>query len=52
MLAPFWTERLHKRTLMARQLSPRGGLLQCTLEEDAVHVSGSAALYLQGKIML
>lgn len=52
VLTPLWAKRLHKGTLSARQLSPRGGLLCCTSEEQAVRVSGSAVLYLQGKIML
>lgn len=52
VLAPLWAARLHKRTLSAHQLSPRGGVLQCRLEADAVRVSGEAALYLQGKIMV
>ncbi len=52
VLTPLWAKWLRKGTLSARQLSLRGGLLYCTLEEQAVRVSGSAVLYLQGKIMV
>lgn len=47
-LAPYWTERLGKRTLRARQLSARGGELRCEVVGDRVKIAGTARLYLQG----
>lgn len=51
-LVPFWAERLGQRSLHARQLSPRGGELHCTLEGDAVRLAGRCAVYLAGTIAL
>jgi PhzF family phenazine biosynthesis protein len=49
-LAPYWTERLGKRTLRAQQLSARGGELRCELVGDRVRIAGTARLYLQGML--
>lgn len=49
-LTPFWAKRLDKKTLAARQVSPRGGDLQCTHEDDRTVLSGPCALYLKGEI--
>lgn len=51
-LAPYWAERLGKRSLRAQQLSARGGQMQCTIAGDRVKIAGSARLYLQGTIEL
>ena len=51
-LAPFWSERLNRNPLTARQLSRRGGELFCELKDDRVRIAGSAALYLHGTIVL
>ena len=50
MLAPFWTERLGKTTLRARQVSARGGVVHCTVEGERVRLSGRTAQYLEGTI--
>ena len=47
-LTPFWTERLGKERLRARQLSERGGDLWCMQRDDRVNIAGKAALYLKG----
>lgn len=52
VLAPYWAERLGKTTLLARQVSRRGGEIRCTLEGDRVGLSGQAVLFLRGEIML
>jgi predicted PhzF superfamily epimerase YddE/YHI9 len=44
-LIPFWSERLEKREMVARQLSNRGGTLYCKHEDKRVRVAGKAALY-------
>ena len=49
-LIPLWSQALHKKTFCGRQLSPRTGTVYCQMQENHVEISGSAALYLQGKI--
>jgi PhzF family phenazine biosynthesis protein len=49
-LTPYWSERLGKRRLHARQVSPRGGELHCELKESRVAIAGRAVLYLEGTI--
>jgi PhzF family phenazine biosynthesis protein len=49
-LIPFWSERLGKNKMVARQLSPRGGTLYCENCGDRVKIAGKAVLYLQGEI--
>ncbi len=51
-LAPWWAERLGKKRLRARQLSARGGSMECTVGGDRVTIAGQARLYLQGSIEL
>lgn len=51
-LMPYWTERIGKIDLHARQLSSRGGLVHCRLLKDRVLISGQARLFLQGSIHL
>lgn len=41
-LVPFWADRLHKQRLTARQISARGGELQCALNGARVALSGQA----------
>ncbi len=49
-LIPFWSGRLGKAELLARQLSPRGGELYCKDAGDRVKIAGHAVLYLEGSI--
>ncbi|MDB4948401.1 MAG: isomerase [Gemmatimonadetes bacterium] len=42
LLAPFWAERLGRTSLVARQVSSRGGEMRCRIEGDRVHLSGKA----------
>jgi predicted PhzF superfamily epimerase YddE/YHI9 len=51
-LIPYWSHRLGKTTLLARQVSRRGGELFCGLAGDRVHIGGKAVLYLRGEIVL
>lgn len=44
-LIPFWSERLEKREIVAKQLSNRGGTLYCKIEGTRVRMAGKAALY-------
>lgn len=50
VLTPFWAERLGKKTLRARQVSPRGGDLICTDDGARTMIAGRAALYMKGVI--
>lgn len=50
ILAPFWSARLGLDHLHSRQMSPRGGDLWCTLEEDGVTIAGESVLFLEGRI--
>lgn len=52
MLIPFWSAKLGKTSLLARQVSARGGDMRCELEGDRVLMSGQAVTWLQGKILL
>ncbi|MGC9952728.1 MAG: PhzF family phenazine biosynthesis protein [Rhizomicrobium sp.] len=49
-LTPFWAKRLSKKTMKARQVSPRGGDLICTDEGARAVISGPCALYMTGEI--
>eukprot|EP00966_Prymnesium_polylepis_P206203 4778006-Prymnesium_polylepis.1 len=57
-LAPFWSARLGKRSLVARQISKRGGTLRLTMEAEGdtgggrVLISGPAAFYMEGVLTL
>ncbi len=48
-LIPYWAERLNKKTLHAKQLSPRGGELWCEYLGDRVTISGSCVFYMKGE---
>jgi PhzF family phenazine biosynthesis protein len=50
ILTPYWVDRLGKNPLGARQVSKRGGWLECELAGDRVHMSGRAVLYSRGVI--
>ncbi len=49
-LVPYWTERLGKKQLHARQVSERGGEIFCRLVDDRVCMAGRAVTYLEGHI--
>ncbi len=52
MLIPYWAERLKKQNLVARQLSKRKGILNCSLEKNRVKIAGKAKTYLIGEILI
>lgn len=47
-LVPFWSARLGKKELKARQLSKRGGSLYCRDGGERIFIAGKASLYLSG----
>lgn len=50
VLAPFWHQRLGRNPLHARQVSKRGGRLECTVAGDRVRIAGAVTPYLEGTI--
>lgn len=48
-LIPYWSERLQKTTLTAKQLSERVGALYCTDKGERVLIAGHARTYSAGK---
>jgi PhzF family phenazine biosynthesis protein len=52
VLTPYWSKRLNKKRLQARQLSERGGELVCELRNDRVLLRGRVAFYLEGKLAI
>jgi PhzF family phenazine biosynthesis protein len=51
-LAPYWAEKLGKRAMSARQVSPRGGELWVEMMGDRVTIAGSTVEYLRGEITI
>jgi predicted PhzF superfamily epimerase YddE/YHI9 len=51
-LIPYWSARLGKTALYARQVSARGGELWCEARGERVRIAGQAVLYLKGTISL
>jgi PhzF family phenazine biosynthesis protein len=51
-LTPFWASVLHKKTLIARQISMRSGLVFCELVNDRVILTGSVVDYMAGEITI
>ena len=50
-LGPFWSGELNKKSMVARQLSRRGGELFITLLDDnRIEISGKAILYMKSEI--
>lgn len=49
-LIPYWSRRLGKRELLARQVSARGGELHCRDGGDRVNIGGQCVTYLEGVI--
>lgn len=51
-LIPYWSKKLNKNKLIAKQLSQRGGVLFCEHKNDRVHIGGNSVLYLKGEIFI
>jgi PhzF family phenazine biosynthesis protein len=49
-LVPFWASELGRERLQARQVSARGGELDCTLAGDRVRLAGGAVLVIEGRM--
>ena len=51
-LTPYWSKRLSKNTLTAKQISSRGGDLKCTMDGVRVKLFGQAKTYAKGVFYL
>lgn len=51
-LVPYWSGKLGKRSIRARQASPRGGVLQGRVEADRVVLSAQARTVLRGELLM
>lgn len=51
-LVPLWAERLGRGRFVAEQVSPRGGLLDCRLEDKRVALGGSCFTVIEGSFQL
>ena len=49
-LAPYWGERLGKSEMTAFQASQRGGVVSLRLDNDRVHLGGTAVTVLKGEL--
>jgi PhzF family phenazine biosynthesis protein len=49
-IVPYWCGKLNTTKLLCRQLSHRGGELQCRLQGERVLMSGKCFLFLKGEI--
>ena len=49
-LIPYWSKRLGKTNLHARQISKRGGELWCEDRGERVKMAGQAVTFLEGEI--
>ncbi|EKY3088704.1 PhzF family phenazine biosynthesis protein [Cronobacter dublinensis] len=52
MLIPYWGAKLGKTTMLARQVSARGGDLRSEWQGERVLMSGQAVTYLIGQVLL
>ncbi len=51
-LAPYWQAKLGKDRFAARQVSKRGGELQCEVSGDRVILTGGAVKFMEGEIAI
>lgn len=49
-LTPLWAAKLGKTEMVAKQLSPRGGILRVRLAPPRVFITSQAVLFMQGEI--
>ena len=52
VLTPYWAGRLGRMRLHARQVSARGGEIDCQLRGERVSLGGQAVLVLRGSLRL
>jgi PhzF family phenazine biosynthesis protein len=52
VIATHWAEKLGRNTFVARQVSPREGVLHVRLDGDRVHLTGHAVTVLAGELLV
>ncbi|MBI1858808.1 MAG: PhzF family phenazine biosynthesis protein [Candidatus Melainabacteria bacterium] len=52
VLIPYWSIRLNKQEMIAKQISKRGGTIKCAMKKDKVIISGQAVCVLEGTLSL
>ncbi len=52
MLIPYWSDKLNKQEMIAKQVSKRGGVVYCRNEGERVKIAGKAVTFLHGEITL
>jgi len=52
VIAPYFAKKLGKNTILAEQLSQRGGRILCNVHEDYVILKGSAVITLSGNSLI
>lgn len=50
-LGPYWAAKFGKQSFVAYQASPRGGMLQVTVDADRVRLGGRAVTVLRGEFV-
>ena len=52
IIVPYWAERMGKKRIHSRQLSPRGGDLFCEDKGETIVIGGESRLVIDGTIRL
>jgi predicted PhzF superfamily epimerase YddE/YHI9 len=51
-LTPYWSAKLGKQILSARQISKRGGDIRCELKGNRVGLAGHAVTFMEAEIFI
>ncbi len=51
-LIPFWSEKLNKSVMQAKQLSQRGGEIHCEQKGERVVMGGECVFYMKGEFVV
>jgi len=51
-LIPFWSYKLGKNKMLAKQLSQRGGIIYCEQKGDRVIIGGECVFYMKGELTM
>ena len=51
-LIPFWAKELGKHTMLAKQISKRGGIIYCEDKGERVTIAGESILYMKGEYFI
>ena len=51
-LIPYWSKRLYKQNMIAKQLSKRGGVIHCSYLGSRVTIGGEAITYMHGELLM